>query len=131
MAQSEPDFEDFGFDAAADDEPDAFFVLVDSFEDDSFEDESFDDDAPESFADDSLEPPDESDEPDDESVELDDDFSRLSVLKKPDPLKVTPTGWKTFLTAIWRPVSGCLILVSVSSVKACWTSMVSPVLTNL
>jgi hypothetical protein len=56
---------------------------------------------------------------------------RLSVLKKPLPLNVTPTGWKTFLTAIFLPVSGCLILVSVSSVNACWISMVSPVSTNL
>ena len=31
---------------------------------------------------------------------------RLSVLKKPDPLKVTPTGWKTFLTESTSPDSG-------------------------
>lgn len=56
---------------------------------------------------------------------------RLSVLKKPDPLKVTPTGWKTFLTGNSSPESGWVYWTSVSSVNACWTSMVSPVSTNL
>lgn len=56
---------------------------------------------------------------------------RLSVLKKPDPLKVTPTGWKTFFTASTSPESGWAYSVSESSVNACWTSMVSPVSTNL
>lgn len=59
------------------------------------------------------------------------DFPRLSVLKNPDPLKVTPTGWKTFLTGNRSPVSGWTCSVRVSSVNACWTSMVSPVSTNL
>jgi len=58
-------------------------------------------------------------------------FPRLSVLKKPEPLKVTPTGWNTFLTGIDSPVSGWMYSLSVSSVNACWTSMVSPVWTNL
>ena len=49
---------------------------------------------------------------DDDESELDESVSffaepRLSFLKKPLPRKVTPTGWKTFLTAIFRPVSGC------------------------
>jgi hypothetical protein len=56
---------------------------------------------------------------------------RLSFLKKPLPLNVTPTGWKTFLTAITSPVSGCAYSVNESSRKDCWTSMVSPVLVNL
>ena len=56
---------------------------------------------------------------------------RLSFLKKPLPLNVTPTGWKTFLTAITSPVSGCAYSVNESSWKGCWTSMVSPVSVNL
>ena len=56
---------------------------------------------------------------------------RLSVLKNPDPLKVTPTGWKTFFTGRTSPESGWAYSLSVSSVNACWTSMVSPVSTNL
>jgi hypothetical protein len=58
-------------------------------------------------------------------------FPRLSVLKNPDPLKVTPTGVKTFFTAMSAPVWGWATSQSVSSEKACWTSMVSPVSTNL
>ncbi|MFK7918642.1 MAG: hypothetical protein AB8G14_11225 [Ilumatobacter sp.] len=56
---------------------------------------------------------------------------RLSVLKKPDPLNVTPTGWNTFFTASTSPESGWAYSVSESSENACWTSMVSPVSTNL
>ncbi len=56
---------------------------------------------------------------------------RLSVLKNPEPLNVTPTGWNTFFTGSTSPVSGWAYSVSVSSVNACWTSMVSPVSTNL
>ena len=56
---------------------------------------------------------------------------RLSVLKKPEPLKVTPTGVKTFLTGNISPESGWAISVRLSSWKPCWTSMVSPVSTNL
>ena len=62
---------------------------------------------------------------------FDDFLSRLSVLKKPDPLKVTPTGVKTFLTGRTSPDSGCATSVRVASVNACWTSIVSPVSTNL
>ncbi len=90
-----------------------------------------------SVDDEESEPDDESDESDDlESDELESEESpldapRLSFLKNPVPRNVTPTGWKTFLTAIGRPVSGCLYFVSVSSVNACWTSIVSPVFVNL
>ncbi len=63
---------------------------------------------------------------------VDADFlPRLSVLKKPDPLKVTPTGVKTFLTGRTSPDSGWATSVRLSSWKPCWTSMVSPVSTNL
>ncbi len=58
-------------------------------------------------------------------------FPRLSVLKNPEPLKVTPTGVKTFLTGRISPLSGWAISVRLSSWKPCWTSMVSPVSTNL
>ena len=44
---------------------------------------------------------------------------RLSFLKKPLPLKVTPTGWNTFLTAKTSPESGCSYWVNVSSWKDC------------
>ncbi len=71
--------------------------------------------------DDSLEPP----------AVVDDFLPRLSVLKKPVPLKVTPTGVNTFLTGSTLPESGWAISVKLSSWKPCWTSMVSPVSTNL
>ena len=89
-------------------------------EDPDSDDEDFDDDDDES-----------DDEPDSAAGVVVLDFPRLSFLKKPDPLKVTPTGWKTFFTAIVSPVSGWVYSVSESSVNACWTSMVSPVSTNL
>jgi hypothetical protein len=56
---------------------------------------------------------------------------RLSVLKNPEPLKVTPTGVNTFFTGMTSPESGWAISVRFSSWKPCWTSMVSPVSTNL
>ena len=56
---------------------------------------------------------------------------RLSFLKNPLPLDVTPTGWKTFLTAITSPEAGCVCSVNDSSWNDCWTSMVSPVSVNL
>lgn len=111
--------------------------VVSDFDDpESFEPESFEevgspsDDDFESLSDDDFESPSDLplDSDDAESLVAE---PRLSFLKKPLPLKVTPTGWKTFLTAIFRPVSGCLKEVKVSSVKACWTSIVSPVFTNL
>ena len=60
-----------------------------------------------------------------------DDFARLSVLKNPEPLKLTPTGWNTFFTGITSPDSGCANSDSVSSLNDCWTSTVSSVSTNL
>jgi hypothetical protein len=56
----------------------------------------------------------ESLEPDD-AVEVADFLPRLSVLKKPDPLKVTPTGVNTFLTGRTSPESGWAISVRFSS----------------
>lgn len=44
-----------------------------------------------------------------------DDLPRLSVLKKPEPLNVTPTGVKTFLTGRTSPLSGWAISVRFSS----------------
>jgi len=68
----------------------------------------------------------------DDDAGVDADFlPRLSVLKKPEPLKVTPTGVNTFLTGSTSPESGWAISVRLSSWKPCWTSMVSPVSTNL
>jgi len=46
-------------------------------------------------------------------------------------LNVTPTGVNTFLTCIGAPLVGWTASVSASSVKDCWTSIVSPVSTNL
>ena len=101
------------------------------------------DDEPElsDFADDELVPDDDEllseDDEDVDSFALDDagdvaDFlPRLSVLKNPDPLNVTPTGVKTFFTGRTSPLSGWAISVRFSSWKPCWTSMVSPVSTNL
>lgn len=77
-----------------------------------------DDDEPESFV---L----------DAAVDVADFLPRLSVLKNPDPLNVTPTGVKTFFTGRTSPLSGWAISVRFSSWKPCWTSMVSPVSTNL
>lgn len=86
------------------------------------------------------EPPSELDEPapfesladvDGGAPAVADFLPRLSVLKKPEPLKVTPTGVKTFLTGRISPESGWAISVRLSSWKPCWTSMVSPVSTNL
>ena len=101
------------------------------------------DDEPElsDFADDELVPDDdELLSEDDEDVgsfalvdagDVADFLPRLSVLKNPDPLNVTPTGVKTFFTGRTSPLSGCAISVRFSSWKPCWTSMVSPVSTNL
>lgn len=67
----------------------------------------------------------------DAAVDVADFLPRLSVLKNPDPLNVTPTGVKTFFTGRTSPLSGWAISVRFSSWKPCWTSMVSPVSTNL
>jgi hypothetical protein len=69
-----------------------------------------------------------------ESLDAGDDadfLPRLSVLKKPDPLNVTPTGVKTFLTGKISPESGWATSVRFSSWNPCWISIVSPVSTNL
>lgn len=50
---------------------------------------------------------------------VDDVLPRLSFLKNPLPLKVTPTGWNTFFTAITSPESGCAYSLSVSSWNDC------------
>jgi len=65
------------------------------------------------------------------AVDVADFLPRLSVLKNPEPLNVTPTGVKTFFTGRTSPLSGWAISVRFSSWKPCWTSMVSPVSTNL
>ena len=95
------------------------------------------------FADDDAELPSDGDEPasDDEDEpesfvleaagDVADFLPRLSVLKNPDPLNVTPTGVNTFFTGRTSPLSGWAISVRFSSWKPCWTSMVSPVSTNL
>ena len=102
-----------------------------------------DDAALSDFAADDDEPLSEDDEPvsDDEdepeslvpdaAVDVADFLPRLSVLKNPEPLNVTPTGVKTFFTGRTSPLSGWAISVRFSSWKPCWTSMVSPVSTNL
>ena len=128
------------------------FDVDDDAEDDELDDSDEDFEVLESEPDELESEPDELLSPDDElsddvlddppspdfSESLDDlplslavDFCRLSVLKNPEPLKLTPTGWKTFLTAITSPDSGCANSNSVSSVNDCWTSTVSPVSTNL
>jgi hypothetical protein len=88
--------------------------------------------------------PDSDVDPDDSDFEVSDELlaspdagdeadflPRLSVLKKPEPLNVTPTGVKTFLTGISSPESGWATSVRFSSWNPCWTSIVSPVSTNL
>jgi hypothetical protein len=128
VAQSE-DFDEAGFD-------DLVLVADELFEesDDELFEES-DDELFEESDDELLE------ESDDELLDESDDVEpagvvvevlpRLSFLKKPLPLNVTPTGWNTFLTSSMSPESGWAISVSVSSLKDCWISMVSPVSTNL
>ncbi len=108
----------FGVDSLLDtDEPES---------DDAFDDES-DELLVDAESDELLESP-ELEEPD---GVVDEDVPRLSFLKKPLPLKVTPTGWNTFLTGITAPESGWVNSDSVSSWNDCCTSIVSPVSTNL
>ncbi len=57
--------------------------------------------------------------PPDDAVEGADFLPRLSVLKKPEPLNVTPTGVKTFLIGMTSPLSGWAISVRLSSWKPC------------
>jgi hypothetical protein len=122
------DFDGAGFDD---------LVLADELFDES-DDELFDESDDELFDESDDELFDESDdEPFDESDDVDpagvvvEVVPRLSFLKKPLPLNVTPTGWNTFLTARVSPESGWTTSVSVSSLNDCWISMVSPVSTNL
>ena len=114
-------------DEAVDDVPDPFEPSPEPPPSEEPDEEDPDDEDPDD------EDPDESpeDDPDSEEVEEGVEDARLSVLKKPLPLNVTPTGWNTFFTAIISPERGCGASVSVSSVNACWTSIVSPVSTNL
>ena len=109
--------------------------LLEALLDDDAELSDFADDDDELLSDDDELASDDEDEP--ESLVLEvagavaDFLPRLSVLKNPDPLNVTPTGVKTFFTGRTSPLSGWAISVRFSSWKPCWTSMVSPVSTNL
>lgn len=100
------------------------FLDVEESEDDDEEDES------DAFEEEESEPEDplSFDPPSFEPLSLDpwsldpwsfdevaDFLPRLSVLKNPDPLNVTPTGVKTFLTASNSPDSGWATSVRVSS----------------
>ena len=100
------------------------------FDDLVLADELFDESDDELFDESDDEPFDESDDVDPAGVVVE-VVPRLSFLKKPLPLNVTPTGWNTFLTARVSPESGWTTSVSVSSLNDCWISMVSPVSTNL
>jgi hypothetical protein len=138
-----PDQSDEELDDELDDEPAFEEALLpelslaedpDDESDDDVEDEVPDDSAvldEESFAEASEDPDAPSPVPPDAPALVADFLPRLSVLKKPLPLNVTPTGWKTFLTGLISPDVGCSASVSVSSVNDCCTSIVSPVSTNL
>jgi hypothetical protein len=116
-------------------EPEPLEELLEALLDDDAEPSDFADDEDELLSDDDELASDDEDEP--ESLVLEaagdaaDFLPRLSVLKNPDPLNVTPTGVKTFFTGRTSPLSGWAISVRFSSWKPCWTSMVSPVSTNL
>ena len=114
------DFDGAGFDD---------LVLADELFEES-DDELFEESDDELFDESDDEPFDESDDVDPAGVVVE-VVPRLSFLKKPLPLNVTPTGWNTFLTARVSPESGWTTSVSVSSLNDCWISMVSPVSTNL
>jgi hypothetical protein len=117
------DFELDEFEADVDFESDEALESEDDFESDPDDCVSLD----VSLDDELSDLPDSADDP----LLVLEDFARLSVLKNPEPLKLTPTGWKTFLTGITSPDSGCVNSESVSSLNDCWTSTVSPVSTNL
>jgi len=115
-------------------EPELLGELLEELLDDAAELSDFvDDDEP--LSDDEEPLSDDEDEAEsfvlDAAVDVADFLPRLSVLKNPDPLNVTPTGVKTFFTGRTSPLSGWAISVRFSSWKPCWTSMVSPVSTNL
>jgi hypothetical protein len=82
--------------------------LVELLEDDAELSDFVDDD--ELASDDDEPVSDDEDEPDsfvpDVAVDVADFFPRLSVLKNPEPLNVTPTGVKTFFTGRTSPLSG-------------------------
>jgi hypothetical protein len=88
---------------------------------------------------DPVEPPDDSplvevlllDESDDADPVVPLFDPRWSVLKNPEPLNVTPTGVNTLRTGNTSPESGWASSVRLSSWKPYWTSIVSPVSTNL
>jgi hypothetical protein len=109
--------------------------LLEALLDDDAELSDFADDDDELVSDDDELASDDEDEPESLVLEAAGDVAdflpRLSVLKNPDPLNVTPTGVKTFFTGRTSPLSGWAISVRFSSWKPCWTSMVSPVSTNL
>lgn len=109
--------------------------LLEALLDDAAELSDFADDDDELLSDDDELASDDEDEPESLVLEAAGDVAdflpRLSVLKNPDPLNVTPTGVKTFLTGRTSPLSGWAISVRFSSWNPCWTSMVSPVSTNL
>ncbi|HUV17441.1 MAG TPA: hypothetical protein VMW33_03075 [Ilumatobacteraceae bacterium] len=115
-------------------EPEPFEELLEALLDDDAELSDFVD-GDELPSDDEEPLSDDEDEPEsfvlDAAVDVADFLPRLSVLKNPDPLNVTPTGVKTFFTGRTSPLSGWAISVRFSSWKPCWTSMVSPVSTNL
>ncbi len=142
LDEPEPDEPDPDDDDPDDDDPDDDDPDDDDPDDDDPDDESLD-----------VEPEDESDEspdleePEPEAVSVEEPLEssdveppldvplllepRLSVLKNPLPLNVTPTGWNTFLTGRISPEEGWAASVRVSSENDCWTSIVSPVSTNL
>jgi len=115
-------------------EPEPLEELLEELLDDAAELSDFVDDE-EPLSDDEEPLSDDEDEAEsfvlDAAVDVADFLPRLSVLKNPDPLNVTPTGVKTFFTGRTSPLSGWAISVRFSSWKPCWTSMVSPVSTNL
>jgi hypothetical protein len=130
------DFDGAGFDDLVladelfDESDDELFDESDDELFDESDDELFDESDDELFDESDDEPFDESDDVDPAGVVVE-VVPRLSFLKKPLPLNVTPTGWNTFLTARVSPESGWTTSVSVSSLNDCWISMVSPVSTNL
>ena len=126
-ADDDPELDD---DPEPDDESDDDFEELDALESDPDELLSPDDELSDVDLDDELSPG-LLESLDDLPPPVADDFARLSVLKNPDPLKLTPTGWNTFFTGITSPDSGCANSDSVSSLNDCWTSTVSSVSTNL
>lgn len=107
LDDSEEDFEEFDDFDAPESEPDEPLSPDDELSDDELSEEDLDDESS----------PDLPESPADLPLPVAFDFCRLSVLKNPEPLKLTPTGWKTFFTAITSPDSGCVNSDSVSSLN--------------